>query len=296
MQRLSVYIATMILTAAVCAQEPLLDSELLEAELPEIRRYSVEVIVFAYAEDVSVGTEVFVPEFSDYPSFELLDFGDLSEEGAIPDDYVPTNVEVTTEEDATEEFEELQEFGELGETFFEMVLLAEDELMLTGTVDRLERLDAYEPLLHVGWTQTALAEADTPALDLREFGEPPERLSGSLTLYLSRYLHFVVDLELDAKPDEDSMQDTAPDSEAPIVRYDDSRTQDDYDAILFDADPAYGHLSYRISENRLFKNGETRYYDHPKFGVIAKVVRVEQVEEELFPDDTEFLLPAPVSK
>jgi hypothetical protein len=293
MQRLSVFFTAMIFGAAAWAQEPLLEEELFEDELPEIRRYSVEVIVFAYNEEVSVGTEVFVPEVGEYPSFELLDFPGLDEEGAIPDDSVPTYVEVTTDVDETEEPEELDEADE---AFFEMLLHSEDELMLTGTVDRLDRLDAYEPLLHIGWTQTALAEADTPALDLREFGEPPERLSGSLTLYLSRYLHLVVDLELDADLDEDSMQDIAADLDAPIVRYDDSRTQNDYDSILFDAGPAYGRLSYRINENRLFKNGETRYYDHPKFGVIAKVVRVEQEEEELFRDDTEFLLPAPVSE
>ena len=289
MQRLSVFFTTIILSAAVWAQEALLEEEAFEAELPEIRRYSVEVIVFAYSEAVSVGNEVFVPEVSAYPSFDLLDFADLGEEGAIPDDYVATDVEVATDEEETEELEELPEI------FFEMELLGVDELMLTGTVDRLERLDAYEPLLHVGWTQTALAEADTPSLDLREFGEPPERLSGSLTLYLSRYLHLVIDLELDANLREDSMQDMGADLDAPIVRYDNSIVQDDYDAVLFDAEPAYGHLSYRISENRLFKNGETRYYDHPKFGVIAKVVRVEE-KEELFPDDTEFLLPAPVSE
>lgn len=290
MQRLTVLFASMILGAAVWAQEALLDSELLEAEIPEIRRYSVEVIVFAYAEEVSVGTEVFVPEATGYPSFELLALDDLSEEGAIPDDSVPATVEATTDDGESEESEEVEE------TLFEMILLAEDELMLTGTLDQLDRLNAYEPLMHIGWTQTVLPEEETPALDLREFGEPPERLSGSLTLYLSRYLHLVVDLELDAQLDDDSMAGTAADIEAPIVRYDDSRTQDDYDAILFDAEPASGPLSYQIRENRLFKNGETRYYDHPKFGVIAKVVRVEEEVEEFVPDDTEFLLPAPVSE
>ena len=292
MQRLTVFITSMVLGAAVWAQEPLLDSELLGDEIPEIRRYSVEVIVFAYAEAVSVGSEVFVPEVADYPSFELFGLDELSEEGEIPDDSVPTTPEVTSNEveDDTNELEAMEEI------LFEMTLHAEDELMLTGTLDQLDRLDAFEPLLHVGWTQTALAEADTPALDLREFGLPPERLSGSFTLYLSRYLHLVVDLELDAKLKEDLFAESARDFEAPIVRYDDSRASNDYDAILFDAEPAYGSLSYQINENRLFKNGETRYYDHPKFGVIAKVVRVEAETDENFPDDTEFLLPAVVTE
>ncbi len=34
------------------------------------------------------------------------------------------------------------------------------------------------------------------------------------------------------------------------------------------------------------KNGELRYFDHPKFGVLAKVTRVEEPEEEDTGDDT----------
>jgi hypothetical protein len=43
---------------------------------------------------------------------------------------------------------------------------------------------------------------------------------------------------------------------------------------------------YRIQENRILKNGELRYFDHPKFGVLAKVTRVEEEEET---GDTELL-------
>jgi hypothetical protein len=38
-------------------------------------------------------------------------------------------------------------------------------------------------------------------------------------------------------------------------------------------------VRYRIQENRIVKNGEIRYFDHPKFGVIAKVTRVEVAED-----------------
>ena len=39
-------------------------------------------------------------------------------------------------------------------------------------------------------------------------------------------------------------------------------------------------VRYRIQENRILKNGELRYFDHPKFGVLAKVTRVEDEEED----------------
>ena len=43
-------------------------------------------------------------------------------------------------------------------------------------------------------------------------------------------------------------------------------------------------MRFRIQEDRIVKNGETRYFDHPKFGVVAKVTRVEEEE----PVDDEF--------
>jgi hypothetical protein len=43
---------------------------------------------------------------------------------------------------------------------------------------------------------------------------------------------------------------------------------------------------YRISEDRILRSGELRYYDHPKFGLLAKVTRVEEEEE---PDQGELL-------
>ena len=46
-------------------------------------------------------------------------------------------------------------------------------------------------------------------------------------------------------------------------------------------------VHYRIQEDRIFKSGETRYFDHPKFGVLAKITRWEEAEPEEL--DEEFL-------
>lgn len=280
MQRLIILLTVMLLSPAVGAQEPPLDSELPEDAEPEIRRYTVEVIVFSYVEDVSVGTELFLPDVIEVVERDPFAFPGPGEEGAIPDDSVSTQARASSDAGEPADLDESEENEEIR---FEMVLLTDEELTMIDTLDRLDLLDAYEPLLHVGWTQTALPEDETPTLDLREFGEPPEGLTGGLTLYLSRYLHLVVDLELDA-PDE------------PVVRYGDARSQHhDYRKFL-DAEPVYAPLRYRINENRLFRNGEIRYYDHPKFGVIAKILRFEVEEEQDIPDDTEFLSPAVASE
>ncbi len=287
MRKLTLFLISIFTSAAVCAQEPLLDPDSLEAAEPAPRRYTVEVIVFAYADDVSAGTEVFLPEVIEIVQPDPLALYEPGGEGTIPDDSIPTFADAAAD---TEEPEEP------GDSLFEMVLLDDDELTMTDILDHLDRLDSYLPLMHVGWTQTALPEEDTPALDLREFGEPPPGLAGTLTLYLSRYLHLFVDLELDAVEPEPGSGATDRSFEQPILRYNDDRTQNESDTFLFDTELEYEPLRYRISENRLFKNGETRYYDHPRFGVVAKVLRVEEEEEEFIPDDTEFLSPAVVSE
>jgi hypothetical protein len=126
----------------------------------------------------------------------------------------------------------------------ELVLLAEEDYQLLDMLERLENLDAYKPLMHFGWTQATWPEDQTEAIPLIRFANPPEGLDGHLTLYLGRYLHLVADLQLDA-----------PDVVAMPVRY-------------------------RIQENRIVRNGELRYYDHPKFGLLARVLRVEEDEED----------------
>ena len=47
------------------------------------------------------------------------------------------------------------------------------------------------------------------------------------------------------------------------------------------------NVHFRIREDRIFRNGELRYFDHPKFGLLARVVRIEDDEES--PEQGELL-------
>lgn len=230
--------------------------EVLVAEEPEIRRYTVEVVIFSYKEDVSVGTELFLPdvpvieEFAPAPD-ETLVFGDTETEAEL--------VDAEAEEDAQGA---------------EFILNIEDEFSMLDIASRLERLDAYEPIMHFSWTQVTQAQEVTTPIELAALGEAPEGLDGSFTLYLSRYLHLVVDLTLDdpLAPEEPVAIDDS------MFTFSDERSGFGYDAS------APGPVRFRIQENRIFKNGDLRYFDHPKFGVLAKITRVEEEEEEVEPE------------
>jgi len=222
MKKLTYSLLSLLLILPAVAQEPADD-----IEEQEIRRYTVEIIVFKYAEDVSSGSEVFLGDKIEFDedeleTLELRPFRSVGDFKPLPD--------------------------------IEFVLLEEEDYQLTEALGRLQRLDAYEPIMHFGWTQATWPEEQTEPLSLYRFATPPADLHGSLTLYLSRFLHLVVDLQLDAAVS------------SPL----------DYSTIQ----PQRGPVRYVINENRILKNGELRYYDHPKFGVLAKVTRVEEDEEE----------------
>jgi hypothetical protein len=55
--------------------------------------------------------------------------------------------------------------------------------------------------------------------------------------------------------------------------------RDHGDAAPFDP-VSQGPVRFRIFENRIFKSGDLRYFDHPKFGVLAKITRDEEPGDE----------------
>ena len=223
----------------------------LAAETIEIRRYTVEMIVFRYAQDVSIGSEKFGLE-----------------EQAEPDS-------TSDESPVVSDGELLEEIEPVSRIYrdTEFTLLPEDELTMRDIMSRLERLDVYKPLMHFAWTQATWPDEDTLPIELSTMGQPPAELSGTLRLYLSRFLHLVVDLELEA-PGERARS-------AEVLNYGDYRSLDESgsrnEPYKFGAPPP---VRYAIREDRIFKSGDLRYFDHPKFGVLAKITRVEEEPEE----------------
>ena len=244
MRRVTTTIAMILAWGAATAQTAPAPEE------TEYPRYTVEVIIFEYAEEVSVGTEQFLPEepplpAADDPFAGELVFGDTPAEAAVGEQ----------EQDPAEP---------------EFVLHAEDELTMNDIAARLERLDVYRPIMHFAWTQATRPEDETQPIELQALSEPPEGLDGSFMLYLSRYLHLVVDLSLEQRTG--LAEPFAIDE--PVTVFRDDRGGATYDEVQ------PGPVRFRINEDRIFKSGDLRYFDHPKFGVLAKITRVEEPEDD----------------
>ncbi len=262
-----------LITVPLLAAASLAQDIVLQEEVPEIRRYTVEMIIFSYAQDVSTGSEIFVPD--EPPPLVEDQEGELADSNILED---PMPVE-TPELPA-----ELPEIIDT-EQEDELVMLPEEDFVLLDIIEKLDTLDAYSPLMHFGWTQPTYPEEETEARPLSSFMTPPEGLEGDLTLYLSRYLHLAVNLQLDAP------RDATEEDEGSLTgnNYRDRTANfDDYTDFGDDSVVTYP-VRYRIEEDRIFRNGELRYFDHPKFGVLAKITRVEEEEAEPLEEETELL-------
>lgn len=262
MRNLIPSLLSLLLFAPALAQQP--EPDPAETVEEQVRRYAVEIIVFRYAQEVSSGSEVFLP---DEPEPE-------------PDPELEESVEFL-QVVPPEPVEEEEEPEPLPDS--EFALMAEEDYALVEIMDRLEDLDVYEPAMHFGWTQATWPEEQTEAIPLARFAEPPEDLDGSLMLYLSRYLHLVVDLALQAP---ESVETRVGEDE--VARHGDMRSVGELLDYIDDEDREPLPTYFRIQENRIVRNGELRYYDHPKFGVLAKVTRIEEADEDE-PRDGELL-------
>ena len=104
----------------------------------------------------------------------------------------------------------------------------------TAAVSALERNGSYRVLLHRRWRQAAEEKSATKAMRLRD---KDGTVDGTLRFYTNRFL--LVDLDV-------------------VLR----------DKTL----PTNDELNYRLSEHRRVKPQEMNYFDHPKLGVLLRVV------------------------
>jgi len=130
--------------------------------------------------------------------------------------------------------------------------LTANQLQLHGAYNRLNRLASYSPIKHGGWLQ-ALNEKDTlrPIHVLKNSVD--NELNGIITFRRGRFLHIDLDLQL----------------------------SEQIKSILLQ-NPVSNHVEqtpttlYRLKQTRRIKTGDLHYFDHPKFGVIVKVEKIDE--------------------
>lgn len=262
--------------STACAQT---DAGTALPDVPAPPRYTIEIIVFTYQDAASAGNEIFVPENEDglFEDSELpsQDAAASQASRAVPvfDDRSPRPTAAVAEAERDTILREIPERSRI-----ELERVEPEAFQMQDTYRKLSTLDAYHPVLHIAWTQTTPDKDMSPRLPLRSLGETPLGLDGSIMLYHSRFLHLDVDLTMDAS--RDALRDSATDrlvagGELPgqAVTYGDSDTDSATEPVV----------RYHIDEDRIMHDGDIRYFDHPRFGMLARVTPVEEAQEDAAP-------------
>jgi hypothetical protein len=115
--------------------------------------------------------------------------------------------------------------------------------ILAAAANDLAKDGRFRILAYYSWIQAADAKSASKPIRLRgTHTKNPDELTGTMRLYLSRYLHLDLNLDYEEK--------TA-------------------DGGLFSG--GSGMITYRINEQRRVKSQETHYFDHPKFGALIRL-------------------------
>jgi hypothetical protein len=186
---------------------------------------------------------------------EIIIFKNLDQSATTPElprvARLPEAIEIETfTEDALERASE--ETSE--QAAFEFV--ADSDLLMNSVYSRLNNLGAYQPVYYAGWRQTA-AEGQALPLELARISDIPENISGKITLYRQRYLHLRV----------------AVDILDPSVSV---ATGDGFwDSLGRNSQPA----SYTLTGTRRVRSQRLMYFDHPEYGILAQVTRLDNDAE-----------------
>jgi hypothetical protein len=106
----------------------------------------------------------------------------------------------------------------------------------------LDQEGHYRVLAHQHWQQTI--DAKTVAKPVQVMATNPAELEGTIRFYMSRHLHLDVNL------------------------------------LFRDVTAGSGNIVYRLSEQRKLKSQETHYFDHPRLGVLVRVMPLDLEKEK----------------
>ncbi|MEE8305869.1 MAG: CsiV family protein [Gammaproteobacteria bacterium] len=210
-----------ILMSAGAQDAPTEETELLE-------RFEVELLVFAYR-DVFASGEQLRPPPEPLAELDSLDAWDSLDSLEQVHEITPPAIERLSMEVPP---------------VIQVQQLINAQLLMEDEQQRLDRVDAYDLLLHTGFSQEGVEEKWAIPVSVRRLGAPA-KLDGTIRLHRGRFLHITLDLSLDANVE-----------------------------LLELSEP------YRLEQQRRLRSGEVHYFDHPAFGVVLTVRPEPEPEPE----------------
>lgn len=261
--------AALVLWLVIAASAGAQSRAPLLAPAPPDPRYQVELIVFAHRDGLIDSDEDFLaePEPPRIPPVRLRSFDDHAllrahlravrdpETGELidPETDLPVG-ETPPDDEASLALIELAPVRRVWNP---------EQHTLAGEWRSLNNRAAYATIAHVAWTQPIPQDEllDAIAIDHARNADGL-RVRGSARVSRSRFVHLHLDLEL-----------LTGEQPRPVLAPAAGR-----------GDAVVGKVPrYRLVEQRRMRPGELHYFDHPGFGVIAKITRVAVVDAQ--PDE-----------
>ncbi len=278
-----------LITLALCLTIPVLAFGQAQKNDPQASepieyppRYQVELVVFRQL-DPAPGNEQFAPPYDRFATASLAELDALLSGIGDPDGFAWTDPAAITdplsvppgndEDDARftggdlaigksgrlaaglDEAEEPKPGREL------QIIENKEQWQLADVVERINNSRDFQLLAYQVWQQDGVLFDEAEPFVLPTLNNDEGLLEGTATLSLSRFLHLLV--EIDWLPREMNEGFALYPGLAGLI-----------------ARPT----PYSIRESRLMQRGVIHYFDHPLFGVVALITRVEEAEPELDED------------
>jgi hypothetical protein len=234
------------------------------AEPAAIPRYEVEVIVFAHR-DFDPTEERFEQAPNGFDTGATLREAPLFDETTSAPPAIPAAPPTALPQPPPEPSPLELAAAERAEAL-RVRPLRPEELKLVTEYRKLRALSAYHPLVHVGWVQPGLPEADSTPVDLGTFGVINPR--GTVRVHLARFLHITLDLTYQGT--ESATAATARDGGSAANEGSNLRPTGSGDGL----DEIALAPEYRLTTTRSARSTELHYFDHPAFGVLVRVTPV----------------------
>ncbi len=241
-------------------------------------RYEVEIIVFRYSDQHRNTEEIWqpiVPEPDDPESDPI--YGDpidpmqsAATELTIdtPQEIVPIDPLLPVEIPETPTLETIDYFLlDLTHKAPEIVELPDTALQLGAEFKRLQALDAYQPALHLAWNQATHTKNQALPFEIPLTAAQSSGISGSVTLHKDRFVHLSVNLE---------MAESLPDVSEPDIEDWWQQPLSLSSDISGSSDPVREPVIFNLRESRRIRGSLLQYFDHPKFGLIARISLIEK--------------------
>lgn len=232
-------------------------------------RYEIELIVFRHLDQSRNTPEIpaagslvhespltLIP--ADDPAISFMKSLQYSVAGSYDsgvDTPILTDVAVSADEESTEATISFYLMDPRAE-FPDFVPISAEFMALGDMYEQLERLDAYAPIMHLGWIQTAREASEATPYRIGRAVREAGGVSGTITLYKQRYLHLELELSLD---------ENRPNSVF-------------YTREIIEDMRNTGRMIHKLQESRRIRKPSSHYFDHPLFGVIARIEKVSPVK------------------